>query len=187
MQMLLRTTSSAEAYIANQEWRAARLPVCPLHPQGGCSFAHHGSYLRATPPGLRVARWYCPEGHRTFSLLPDFLAARLPGLLDTNSGLLGDGAIGQELGVRRGSGSRAGGDITWGDPLAAPPRASCSSWDCCPRRPHAGTADRRRQGRPSSRIAPIPPDCGVGHRSRAARIWGSPSDRRWARSTQDGA
>jgi hypothetical protein len=30
---------------------------------------------------LRVARWYCPEGHRTFSLLPDFLAARLPGLL----------------------------------------------------------------------------------------------------------
>ena len=34
-----------------------------------------------TPRGLRIARWYCPEGHRTFSLLPDFLAARLPGLL----------------------------------------------------------------------------------------------------------
>lgn len=34
-----------------------------------------------TPPGLRITRWYCPEGHRTFSLLPDFLAARLPGLL----------------------------------------------------------------------------------------------------------
>lgn len=30
---------------------------------------------------MRVARWYCPEGHRTFSLLPDFLAAKLPGLL----------------------------------------------------------------------------------------------------------
>src|SRR5262249_3423346 len=29
------------------------------------------------------ARWYCPEGHRTFSLLPDFLAARLPDLLDS--------------------------------------------------------------------------------------------------------
>lgn len=55
--------------------------VCPLHPNGGCSFARHGSYARATPHGLRIARWYCPEGHRTFSLLPDFLAARLPGLL----------------------------------------------------------------------------------------------------------
>ncbi|MCY1238002.1 hypothetical protein D9M72_507200 [compost metagenome] len=29
----------------------------------------------------RAPRWYCPQGHRTFSLLPDFLAARLPGLL----------------------------------------------------------------------------------------------------------
>src|SRR5215471_20627385 len=83
MQMLLRTTSSPEFYVANHEWRAASLLVCPVHPQGGCSFARHGSYPRATPPGLRVARWYCPEGHRTFSLLPDFLAARLPGLLDT--------------------------------------------------------------------------------------------------------
>lgn len=83
MLVSLRTMSSAECYVANQEWRAARLPVCPLHPQGGCSFARHGSYPRVTPPGLRVARWYCPEGHRTFSLLPDFLAARLPGLLET--------------------------------------------------------------------------------------------------------
>ena len=83
MQMVLRTTSSVEAYIANREWRMARLPACPLHPQGGCSLARHGSYPRVTPPGLRVARWYCPKGHRTFSLLPDFLSARLPGLLDT--------------------------------------------------------------------------------------------------------
>jgi len=30
---------------------------------------------------LRIARWYCPKGHRTFSLLPDLLAARMPGLL----------------------------------------------------------------------------------------------------------
>jgi hypothetical protein len=83
MQMLLRTMSGAEAYVANREWRVATLPACPLHPEGGCSFARHGSYSRATPVGVRVARWYCPEGHRTFSLLPDFLAARLPGLLDT--------------------------------------------------------------------------------------------------------
>src|SRR6516225_4335841 len=81
VQLPLRTLSSVEAYIRNRGWRDARLSVCPLHPSGGCSFARHGSYARATPRGLRIARWYCPEGHRTFSLLPDFLAARLPGLL----------------------------------------------------------------------------------------------------------
>ena len=81
MQIPLRTLLDAEAYIRNREWRAARLPGCPLHPAGGCSFARHGSYARVTPPGLRIARWYCPEGHRTFSLLPDFLAARMTGLL----------------------------------------------------------------------------------------------------------
>jgi hypothetical protein len=81
MQMPPRTSSSVDAYIRNREWRDARLSSCPLHPLGGCSFARHGSYARATPRGLRIARWYCPEGRRTFSLLPDFLAARLPGLL----------------------------------------------------------------------------------------------------------
>lgn len=81
MQIPLRTQSSADAYIASREWRDACLPACPLHPSGGCSFARHGSYARVTPQGVRVARWYCPEGHQTFSLLPDFLAARLPGLL----------------------------------------------------------------------------------------------------------
>jgi hypothetical protein len=54
-----------------------------LHASGGCSFSRHGSYARVAPQGLRIARWYCPEGRQTFSLLPDFLAARLPGLLDT--------------------------------------------------------------------------------------------------------
>lgn len=34
-----------------------------------------------SPPGTRIARWYCPEAHRTFSLLPDHLAARFPGSL----------------------------------------------------------------------------------------------------------
>ena len=83
MQMPLHTSSSAETYIRNREWRAAQLGGCPLHPSGGCSFARHGSYSRLTPRGMRIARWYCPQGHRTFSLLPDFLAARLPDLLDT--------------------------------------------------------------------------------------------------------
>jgi hypothetical protein len=83
MQISLHTASSAETYVTNHEWRIAKLPKCPLHPKGGCSFARHGSYPRVTPRGLRIARWYCPEGHRTFSLLPDFLAARLPDLLDS--------------------------------------------------------------------------------------------------------
>ena len=46
-------------------WAAARLRVMAAAP-------------RVTPQGLRIARWYCPEGRRTFSLLPDFVAARLP-------------------------------------------------------------------------------------------------------------
>ena len=45
--------------------------------------ARHGTYARKTPRGTRIARWYCPESHTTFSLLPDCLAARLPGELDT--------------------------------------------------------------------------------------------------------
>jgi hypothetical protein len=73
LQIPLRTLSSAEAYIANQEWRDARLRAYPLHPSGGCSFARHG-YARLKPQGIRIARWYCPEGDRTFSLLSDFLA-----------------------------------------------------------------------------------------------------------------
>ncbi len=52
-----------------------------MHPSGGCGFARHGTYERRSPPGTLIARWYCPRGHRTFSLLPDCLAARLPGTL----------------------------------------------------------------------------------------------------------
>jgi hypothetical protein len=72
--------SSAD-YVSAQGWRLARLTHCPLHARGGCGFARHGSYARVRPPGTRIARWYCPTGHRTFSLLPDHLAARFPGTL----------------------------------------------------------------------------------------------------------
>jgi hypothetical protein len=81
MQIPLHTASSAEDYVAKQEWRDVRLECCPLHPLGGCAFARHGSYARVVPNAMRIARWYCPQGHQTFSLLPDFLAARMPGLL----------------------------------------------------------------------------------------------------------
>lgn len=43
--------------------------------------ARHGTYRRVSPPGTRVAHWYCRRGHRTFSLLPDCLAARPSGTL----------------------------------------------------------------------------------------------------------
>jgi hypothetical protein len=68
-------------YVRQRAWRNASLPRCPLHPQGGCGLARHGTYARVSPPGTLVARWYCPTGRRTFSLLPDCLAARLTGTL----------------------------------------------------------------------------------------------------------
>lgn len=52
-----------------------------MHPHGGCSFARHGTYERVWPSGTRIPRWYCPQGHRTFSLLTDCFAARLSGTL----------------------------------------------------------------------------------------------------------
>lgn len=83
MQLRFETPLAGEQYVAHRAWRTASLPCCPLHPQGGCSFARHGSYVRVNPTGARIARWYCPQGRRTFSLLPDFLASRLPCSLDS--------------------------------------------------------------------------------------------------------
>lgn len=39
----------------------------PLHPNGGYAFRRHGSYARLTSPGVRIARYYWPQGHMTFS------------------------------------------------------------------------------------------------------------------------
>ena len=82
VQLRYETGLTGERYATSEAWRRARLERCPNHPRGGCSLARHGTYERKTPPGTRVARWYCPESHTTFSLLPDCLAARLPGTLD---------------------------------------------------------------------------------------------------------
>ena len=81
VQIRYKTDLSAEAYVITQGWRDAILASCPRHPGGGCSFARHGSYGRKTPAGIRVARFYCRDSHTTFGLLPDFLAARMPGTL----------------------------------------------------------------------------------------------------------
>ena len=81
MQLRFKTTLSTQEYATEQAWRDASLERCPLHPNGGCSFARHGTYGRVEPPGTRIPRWYCPEGHCTFSLLADCFASRLPGSL----------------------------------------------------------------------------------------------------------
>ncbi len=81
MQLRFATSVTGEEYVSQELWLDASLPHCPLHPKGGCGFARHGTYERLSPPGTLIARWYCPQGHRTFSLLPDCLAARLPGTL----------------------------------------------------------------------------------------------------------
>ena len=82
IQLRYETGLTGEDYVRAEAWRDARLDRCPNHPHGGCSLARHGAYARKTPRGAKVARWYCPESHTTFSLLPDCLAARLPGTLD---------------------------------------------------------------------------------------------------------
>jgi hypothetical protein len=81
VQLRFATGLTSDQYVTRQAWRQASLTRCPLHPRGGCRLARHGTYARVDPPGTRIARWYCPEGHRTFSLLPDHLAARFPGTL----------------------------------------------------------------------------------------------------------
>jgi hypothetical protein len=81
VQLRLATPYTSTEYVTQQAWRDASLERCPLHPHGGCSFARHGTYERVKPPGTRIPRWYCPEGHCTFSLLADCFAARLSGTL----------------------------------------------------------------------------------------------------------
>lgn len=81
VQLRFDTGLADDEYVNRELWRSASLTQCPLHPRGGCGFASHGTYLRKRPAGTRVARWYCRKGHCTFSLLPDHLAARVPGTL----------------------------------------------------------------------------------------------------------
>jgi len=81
VQIRYECSLTGEEYVSQKAWRNASLMCCPLHPKGGCGITRHGTYERTSPPGTHVARWYCPEGRCTFSLLPDCLAARLPGTL----------------------------------------------------------------------------------------------------------
>lgn len=71
-----------DRYVADRAWERAVLDACPFHPGGGCGLERHGSYPRVHPPGARVPRFHCPLEGATISLLPAFLAARLPATLD---------------------------------------------------------------------------------------------------------
>jgi hypothetical protein len=82
VQLRDQTSLTSEQYVTDKGWLQASLPCCPFHPGGGCGFSRHGTYSRVAPVGMRVARWYCPKAHMTFSLLPDCLSARLSGDLD---------------------------------------------------------------------------------------------------------
>ena len=81
MQLRHATALTSDEYVSQKAWRTATLARCPLHPRGGCGFARHTPYARVAPAGMQVARYYCPTGHRTFSLLPDCLASRLSSTL----------------------------------------------------------------------------------------------------------
>ena len=84
VQLRQATTLTSEEYVRLEGWRQARLEICPVHrTTGSCGFRRLGTYERVTPAGMHVARYYCPTAHMTFSLLPDCLAARMPGDLDT--------------------------------------------------------------------------------------------------------
>jgi hypothetical protein len=81
VQLRFAYSHTGEEYVKRQGWQQATLNRCPLHPQGGCRFARHGTDARVSPPGTLITRYDYPEGHRTFSLLPDCYAARLSGQL----------------------------------------------------------------------------------------------------------
>ncbi len=80
-QVRYNTDLTVEEYISRKAWRDASAPACPFHRQGGCQLRPHGSYARKLPEGVRVRRFRCPQSGQTVSLLPDCLAAHLPGTL----------------------------------------------------------------------------------------------------------
>ena len=112
VQLRYETGLTGEEYVQAQAWRAASLERCPNHPHGGCSLARHGTCARKTPRGTRIARWYCPESQTTISLLPDCLAARLPGELDTLEAVVAH--------AERAPSRTAAGDALRPDPVELP-------------------------------------------------------------------
>lgn len=82
VQVRLESTLTFEQYATSKGWEQATLKECPLCPPGTCHLHRLGTYMRKVPAVAYVARYYCPEQHTTFGLLPDFYASRVPGTLD---------------------------------------------------------------------------------------------------------
>jgi hypothetical protein len=82
MQLSWKNPVADDRYVADRAWERAVLCACPFHPEGGCGLQKLGTYGRVSPPGTRVARWWCPAAGKSVSLLPTFLACRLSGTLD---------------------------------------------------------------------------------------------------------
>ena len=97
MQIPWKSPVVDDRYVADRAWERAELCACPMHPEGGCGLQRLGTYARVSPPGARVARWWCPLVRKSVSLLPTFLAARLPGTLDEVEEVVG--AVEQAGGV----------------------------------------------------------------------------------------
>lgn len=76
MQLRFDTNLTSEQYVSQESWRNATLEQCPIHGEHECGFRSHGTYGRKGLSGVRIARFYCRKGRTTFSLLPDFAAAR---------------------------------------------------------------------------------------------------------------
>jgi hypothetical protein len=82
VQLRHATALTSEEYVRQEGWQQASLDRCPVHWPQECGLRRLGTYRRVTPAGMLVARYYCAEAQKTFSLLPDCLAAKLPGDLD---------------------------------------------------------------------------------------------------------
>lgn len=81
---------TSKDYVTQKAWLKASLDRCPAHPRGGCGFHRNGTYGRVDPPGMRIARYYCPTERKTYSLLPDCMASRLSGDLAAVEGELAE-------------------------------------------------------------------------------------------------
>lgn len=82
MQLRFASTLTLEQYVTTRAWKQATLAACPLCAPGKCRLAPLAPYMRKLPVVAFVARFYCRVQRTTFSLLPDFYASRVPGLLD---------------------------------------------------------------------------------------------------------
>jgi hypothetical protein len=125
---------------ARMAWRpTAQPPFAPFR----WLLVRPSRHPRVTPRGLRIARWYCPEGHRTFTLLlPDFLAAKLPGLLASIDASITVASSFKS--IKAAADARCGPDIHFAGcrSLAAPSGSSSSSSARRCKASRAGEADR---------------------------------------------